>query len=61
MMRDKKQFNKLSAKDGDHVTLGEDAKGKIVGIGEIGNPQSLSIHHVLLVDGLKNNLLSISQ
>ena len=30
-------------------------------IEEIGNPQSLPIHHVLLVDGLKYNLLSISQ
>ena len=36
-------------------------KGKIIGIGEIGNPQSLSIHHVLFVDGFKHNLLSISQ
>ena len=36
-------------------------KEKIIGIGEIGNSQSLSIHHVLFVDGLKHNLLSISQ
>ena len=39
----------------------DNAKGKIIGIGEIGNPQSLSIHRVLFVDGLKYNLLSISQ
>ena len=39
----------------------DNAKAKIIGIGEIGNPQSLSKHHVLLVDGLKYNLLSISQ
>ena len=39
----------------------ETAKGKILGIGEIGNPQSLSIHHMLFIDGLKYNLLSISQ
>ena len=58
---DKDQFNKLDAKDGGHVTFGDNAKEKIVGIGEIGNPQSLSIHHVLFVDGLKHNLLSISQ
>ena len=44
-----------------HVTFRDNAKGKIVGIGEIGNPQSLSIHHVLFVDGIKHNLLSISQ
>ena len=54
---DKEQFNKL---DGGHVTFRDNAKGKIIGIGEIGNPQSLSIHHVLFVDGLKHNLLSIS-
>ena len=50
---DKGQFNKFDAKDGGHVTFGDNTKGKIVGIGEIGNPQSLSIHHVLFVDGLK--------
>ena len=58
---DKDQFNKLDAKDGGHVTFRDNAKGKIIGIREIGNPQSLSIHHVLFVDGLKYNLLSISQ
>ena len=61
MTRDKKQFNKLNAKDGGHVTFGDNAKGKIIGIGEIYNPQSLSIHDVLFIDGLKHNLLSISQ
>ena len=61
MTEDKEQFNKLDAKDGGHVIFGDNVKGKIIGIGEIGNPQSLSIHHVLFVDGLKYNLLSISQ
>ena len=61
MTKDKEHFNKLNTKDGGHVTFGDNAKGKIIGIGEIGNPQSLSIHHVLFVDGLKHNLLSISQ
>ena len=61
MTGDKQQFNKLNAKDGGHVTFEDNAKGKIISIGEIGNPQSLSIHHALLVDGLKYNLLSISQ
>ena len=60
MTGDKKKFNKLDAKNGGHVTFGDNAKGKIIGIREIGNPQSLSIHHVLFVDGLKHNLLSIS-
>ena len=61
MTRDKGQFNKLDAKDGGHVTFRDNTKGKIIGIGEIGNPQSISIHHVLFIDGLKHNLLSISQ
>ena len=61
MTGDKEQFNKLNAKDGEYVTIGNNAKGKIFGIREIGNPQSLSIHYVLLIDGLKHNLLSISQ
>ena len=49
MTRDKEQFNKFDAKDGGHVTFEDNAKGKIIGIGEIGNPQSLSIHHCLLM------------
>ena len=39
MIRDKEQFNKLDAKDGGHVTFRDNAKGKIIGIGEIYNPQ----------------------
>ena len=61
MTGDKEQFNKLDAKDGGHVTFGNNAKRKIISIGKIGNPQSLSIHNVLFVDGLKHNLLSIIQ
>ena len=49
MTGDKEQFNNLEAKDGGYVTFRENEKGKIIGIGEIGNPQSLSIHHVLFV------------
>ena len=60
MTGDKVQFNKLDVKDGGHVTFEDNAKRKIIDIGEIGNPQSLYIHHVLFVDGLKHNLPSIS-
>ena len=35
MTGDKEQFHKLDAKDGGHVTFGDNAKGKIIGIGEI--------------------------
>ena len=60
-MGDKEQFTKIKVMDGGCVTFGNNAKGKIIGIKEISNPQSLSIHYVLLIDGLKHNLLSISQ
>ena len=60
MTGDKEQFNKLDTKDGGYVTFGDNTKGKIIGIREIDNPQSLSIYHVLFVDGLKHNWLSIS-
>jgi hypothetical protein len=36
-------------------------KGKIIGISNIGKTHSFVIADVLLVDGLKHNLLSISQ
>lgn len=40
--------------------LGDNEKGKIIGKGETGK-QISKIHNVVLVDGLKHNLLSISQ
>ena len=61
MTGDKDQFTSLEAKDGEWVIFGDNANGKIISIEEIGNPQSLFIHHVLFINGLKHNLLSISQ
>ena len=54
-------FSKLEKKSGGNVTFGDNAKGKVVGIGTIGKDSSTCIDNVLLVDGLKHNLLSISQ
>ena len=54
-------FSTLTPKDGGYVTFGDNKKGKIIGIGSIGKSNSLNIENVLLVDGLKHNLLSISQ
>ena len=51
----------LSSKEDGTVTFGDNAKGKIVGIRNISNPKNPSIENVLLVDGLKHNLVSISQ
>ena len=46
---------------GGTVTSGDDSKGKIIGIGHIKISSSPLIENVILVDGLKHNLLSISQ
>ena len=43
------------------VTFGDNAKGKIVGIGRVGKKNSTYIENILLIDGLKHNLLSVSQ
>ena len=45
----------------DMLLFGDSAKGKIVGKGKVGKPPNSTIDDVLLVDGLKHNLLSISQ
>ena len=61
MTGDESQFITLDAKDGGMVTFGDNGKGKIIGIGNIGITPSKYIENVLLVKGLKHNLLSISQ
>jgi len=48
-------------KEGGTVTYGVDLKGKIIGIGYIKVGSSTWIENVVLIDGLKHNLLSISQ
>ena len=47
--------------EGDTVTFRDDSKGKIVSIGNIKIDSSPLIENIILVDGLKHNLLSISQ
>ena len=44
-----------------NVTFEDNAQWRIIGQGNIGNDTSSLIESVLLVDGLKHNLLSISQ
>src|ERR1044072_859232 len=41
------------------VTYGDNNKGEILGKGSVGNPSSTAISDVLLVEGLKHNLISI--
>jgi hypothetical protein len=61
MIGDKNKFTSLTLKDGGNVKFGDNSKRKIIGIGNIGKTHSLIIEDILLVDGLKHNLLSISQ
>ena len=61
MTGDPSQFSKLTSIDEGYVTFEDNNKGKIIGKGTIGNKLNFSIDNVLLVDGLKHNLLSISQ
>src|ERR1051325_581713 len=54
-------FFDFVAKKKGFVTYGDNIKGEILGKGSVGNPSSTTISGVLLVDGLKHNLISISQ
>ena len=54
-------FLHLELKEGGDVIFGDNSKGKIKGKGIIGKDDSSSIQHVLVVSGLKHNLLSVSQ
>ena len=54
-------FTKIKKKEHGNVTFGDKSMGKIIGIGKVSKDLSESIDNVYLVDGLKFNLLSISQ
>ena len=61
MTGDKSQFVNITFKQEGHVTYGDNNKGRILGRGSIGDKSNLLIHDVLYVEGLKHNLISISQ
>jgi len=61
MTGEKSNFLSLVASNGGSVAFGNDKFGTIVGIGKIGELLSHSIDGVYLIDGLKHNLLSVSQ
>jgi len=61
MTGDKRKIKNLKRKDQGFVTYGDNNKGKILGTGDVGGGDTLEIKDVLLVEGLKHNLLSISQ
>ena len=55
-------YSRASQKtDGGFVRFGYNSKVKIMGIGEVGTPDTTFIKKVLYVNGLQHNLLSISQ
>jgi hypothetical protein len=61
MTGDINKFSNLKLKAKGFVTYGDNNKGKILGKGIVGAPPFTSIKDVLYVEGLKHNLLSISQ
>ncbi|KAJ8639611.1 hypothetical protein MRB53_016305 [Persea americana] len=61
MTRDKSLFSTLNDYDGGAVTFGAGNVSKVVGKGTVNVPNMPLIEDVLCVDGLKHNLLSISQ
>ncbi|KAF5462365.1 hypothetical protein F2P56_018382 [Juglans regia] len=61
MTGDKSKFIDLTSKEEGHMTFGDNSKGKNMAICKIGNESPLIIENVLLVEGLKHNLLSISE
>lgn len=60
MTGDPSFLSNFTKKNSGQVTFGDNAKGKILGFGDVGNGSTL-IENVLLVDNLKHNLLSVSQ
>jgi len=61
MTGDASKFTHISPKNSEHVTYGDNNKSRILGVRKIGTNSSTSIENVLLVDGLKHSLLSVSQ
>lgn len=60
MTRDESLFSSFTPRKGGFVSYDYTNKGKIIGIGTFGKFPNPTIGEVLLVDGLKYNLLSIS-
>jgi len=54
-------FINFTRKERGFVFYGDNNQGKILVKGAVGNPSTTAIKHIMLVDGLKHNLLSINQ
>jgi len=55
------QLINIEWKPAGYVTYGDNNRGKILEVGDIGRNDRVIIEDVLLVEALKHNLLSISQ
>ena len=58
-----KMFTSLDEEVGDHehVTFGDNSKGKVVGLGKVAISKDVSISNLLLVESVSFNLISIAQ
>ena len=54
-------FSEIKERCNGSITLGDKGKCKILGVGKVGKNPSKTIDNVYLVEGLKFNLLSVSQ
>ena len=60
MIKNKDKFISLTTINRGRVTFGDNAKGKVIGNGKVRRIPHCFVDDVLLVEGLKHNLLSIS-
>jgi len=61
MTADASQLTNLKLRPAGYVTCGDNNRGRILGVGDIEEIDKVIIKDVLLVEGLKHSLLSISQ
>ncbi|VFQ77257.1 unnamed protein product [Cuscuta campestris] len=61
MIGDASKFRSLEYFKGGNVVFGDNNKGRIIGSGTVGKDNATTVQNILLVEGLKHNLLSISQ
>jgi len=61
MTGDSTQLINIKWKSAGYVTYGDNNRGKILRVGDIGRNDRVILEDVLLVEGLKHSLLSISQ
>ena len=61
MSGEEQLFNIVTKKDFGSVTFGDNSKVRAVGISSVSFVGTTQVERVLLFDGLKHNLLSISQ